>query len=151
MNHVWNQLVLIRSELKQKQFVTLLASTKPKTFDDSLHAVYCDKRWPKTRFSIFLQQNQEEVRYQSGTEEIDFSNPIYGDNRKAATSKPSNKEWAEKLKKDSDGLVQNNLDPTSVIKRNDVKVRCVLDEALGSEFDQVNLVSPRSLRPTFTL
>lgn len=51
--YVWNQLVLIRSELKQKQFVTLLASTKPKTFDDSLHAVYCDKRWPKTRFSIF--------------------------------------------------------------------------------------------------
>lgn len=95
----------------------------------------------------FLQQNQEEVRYQSGTEEIDFSNPIYGDNRKAATSKPSNKEWAEKLKKDSDGLVQNNLDPTSVVKRNDIKVRCVLDEALGSEFDQVNLVNPRSLRP----
>ena len=61
------------------------------------------------------------------------------------------REWAEKLKKDSDGLVQNNLDPTSVIKRNDIKVRCVLDEALGSEFDQVNLVSPRSLRPTFTL
>ena len=103
-----------------------------------------------TRFSIFLQQNQEEVRYQSGAEEIDFSNPIYGDNRKAATSKPPNKEWVEKLKKDSDGLVQNNLDPTSVIKRNDIKVRCVLDEVLGTEFEQVHLVSPQSLRFSFT-
>ena len=61
---------------------------------------------------FFLQQNQEEVRYQSGTGEIDFSNPVYGDNRNAATPKPSNKEWVEKLKKDSDGLVRNNLDPT---------------------------------------
>lgn len=100
---------------------------------------------------FFLQQNQEEVRYQSATEDIDFSNPIYGDNRKAATSKPSNKEWVEKLKKDSDGLVQHNLDPTLVIKRNDIKVRCVLDEALGTEFDQVDLDSPQSLRLLFTL
>ena len=92
----------------------------------------------------FLQQNQGEVRYQSGTEEIDFSNPIYGDNRNATTSKQSNTEWAEKLKKDSDGLVQHNLDPTSVIKRNDIKVRHVLDEALRREFQRrENLVSPQ--------
>lgn len=74
-------------------------------------------------YQFVLQQNQGDVRYQSGAEEIDFSNPIYGDNRKVAASKPSSREWTEKLKKDSDGLVQNNLDPTSAIKRNDIKVR----------------------------
>ncbi|KAL9969518.1 hypothetical protein ACROYT_G021740 [Oculina patagonica] len=66
-------------------------------------------------------QDQGGVRYQSGAEDIDFSNPVYGDNR-TATIPPASREWAEKLKKDSDGLVRHNLDPTSVIKRNDIKV-----------------------------
>ena len=81
---------------------------------------------PEVVLLILLQQNeQDRVRYQSGSEEIDFSNPVYGDNRHALTSAPSKREWAEKLKKDSDGLVRNNLDPTSVIKRNDIKVRFI--------------------------
>ena len=79
---------------------------------------------------LFPQQDQERVRYQSGSEDVDFSNPVYGDNRNAMVlAAPASREWGEKLKKDSDGLVRNNLDPISVIKRNDIKVKCVRCEA----------------------
>jgi len=66
---------------------------------------------------LFTQQEQGRVSYQAGAEGIDFSNQIYGDNR----------DWAERLKKDSDDLVRHNLDPTSVIKRNDIKVSAYKD------------------------
>ena len=67
------------------------------------------------------QHDQGEVSYQAGAEGIDFSNQLYGDNRDVVTPKP-NRDWAERLKKDSDALARHNLDPNSVMKRNDIKV-----------------------------
>lgn len=54
---------------------------------------------------------------------MNFSDPVFGDNRNALTSGPSREEWAEKLRKEPDGSVRNNLDPTTVVKRNDIQVR----------------------------
>lgn len=71
------------------------------------------------------QHDQGEVSYQAGSEVIDFSNQLYGDNRDVRTSTPQrteNRDWAERLKKDSDVLARHNLDPNKVMKRNDIKV-----------------------------
>ena len=62
---------------------------------------------------------------------MDFSDPAFGDNRNALTSGPSREEWAEKLRKEPDGSVRNNLDPTSAVKRNDIQVR--FDEFMINE------------------
>lgn len=73
-------------------------------------------------YFFYPQQDHGTVGYQANTEGIDFSNEIYGDNRKVAATPPSNRDWAERLRKESDIHLQHNLDPTSVIKRNDIKV-----------------------------
>lgn len=67
-------------------------------------------------------QEQREVSYRADTEDIDFNNELYLDVNNVVTSASPNRFWTEKLRKQSDSLLQRNLDPTSVVKRNDVKV-----------------------------
>ena len=76
-----------------------------------------------TLFSVtsLAQQNQGAVTYNTDSDAIDFNNQLYVQDNDIRT-KSASRHWDEKLNKEYDGLVRHNLDPTSVKKRNDIKV-----------------------------
>ena len=69
-----------------------------------------------------LQRDQKGVSYRADSDDIDFNNEQYLDSRRTTTPASSNRDLAKKLRKESNGLVQRNLNPTLVNKRNDMKV-----------------------------
>lgn len=76
-----------------------------------------------TSFSVTsqAQQNQGAVTYNTDSDAIDFNNRLYEASNDIRT-KSASRDWDKKLRKERDGLMRHNLDPTSVKKRNDIKV-----------------------------
>lgn len=106
----------------KNQFIICLFSPKEEPRETRPTISFRDNILTLKFYFFYPQQDHGTVGYQTNTEGIDFSNEIYGDNRKVAVTPPSNRDWAERLRKESDIHLQHNLDPTSVIKRNDIKV-----------------------------